>query len=307
VTEVGLIFKNNGETFTLKQDAAGVDTFTVADGLTPLLNVQSVVSNIPYPGSQTWTVQIDNDSFIKFTGWYHGLSVQVKGKGNIFSGSEGMFGSWDYGGVRFKNGTVFNTAQGWASPGAIDLALDWQVPFAESLMSVPSSICDASPSCGPAPLAFACTDVRRALEQVSECDKTDCNHINVPLLKEACENDIILTNDTSFACEPSKLDPIIEEPHPGDFIPHPNDNVGDVDPDEPIDDELFDDEPIDDKPNDDKPNDDEPNDDKPNDDGNHGHPCETNCTHTSGCNPGMYMCKFTPSFILSRRRFLVSC
>jgi hypothetical protein len=227
VTEVGLIFKNNGETFTLKQDAAGVDTFTVADGLTPLLNVQSVVSNIPYPGSQTWTVQIDNDSFIKFTGWYHGLSVQVKGKGNIFSGSEGMFGSWDYGGVRFKNGTVFNTAQGWASPGAIDLALDWQVPFAESLMSVPSSICDASPSCGPAPLAFACTDVRRALEQVSECDKTDCNHINVPLLKEACENDIILTNDTSFACEPSKLDPIIEEPHPSDFIPHPNDGVDD--------------------------------------------------------------------------------
>ena len=273
MTEVGLIFKSNSETFTLRQDTANVASFIDVHNLTTA-NVQSVDYNTPHPGSETWTVQIDNDSFIKFTGWQHGLSVQVKGKGNIFSGSEGMFGSWDYGGVRFKNGTLFDTSLGWMSPGAIELALDWQVHVANSLMFAPSAVCDASSTCGPAPAAFQCHDVRRVLE-VDECDYTNCDHISPQFLKEACEIDLDLTGDTSFACEPSKLDPIIEIPDSNDFIPHPNDNVGVEDPDEPDPDDP----------------------DKP-PDGDHGgedncpdchHPCETNCTHTSGCNPGMYL------------------
>ena len=65
----------------------------------------------------------------------------------------------------------------------------------------------------------------RRLERDSSCDKMDCNHISPAYLKEACEFDIALTNDASFACEPSKIDPIIEVPGPNDFVPHPLDPV----------------------------------------------------------------------------------
>jgi hypothetical protein len=238
VTEVGLKFKNTLEIFNLRVDGAG--TYTETNSLTAL-SVLSVVSP-PTPSlGGTWDINIDSDSLIRFNGWSGGMSVQVVGKGNIFSGSEGMFGSWDHGGVRFQNGNLFNTAQGWNSPGAIKLALDWQVDIADSLMNVPSALCDASSACGPTE-TFLCTDVRRALnEEVGDyasgknrrlnvdptCTATDCNDITVDFLKEACEKDIALTGDTSFACEPSKVNPIIEIPGPNDFVPHPTDSLGD--------------------------------------------------------------------------------
>jgi hypothetical protein len=235
VTEVGLKFKSSGEIFNLRIDGAG--TYTETNSLTAL-SVLSVQSPTNPSSGGTWDIKIDDDSFIRFNGWAGGISVQVVGKGNVFSGSEGMFGSWNHGGARFLNGTLFNTAQGWNSPGAIDLALDWQVPSIDSLMTTPSSICDASPSCGPNE-TFSCTDVRRALEVSdshdgrrrldSSCNKTDCDHITVDFLKEACEKDIELTGDTSFACEPSKLIPLIVVPGPNEFVPHPNDPIEDAD------------------------------------------------------------------------------
>ena len=84
MTEVGLRFKSNFETFNLRQAVAGVGNFIVVHYLTPV-NVQSVTSSNPSPGHNIWTVLIDNDSFIKFSGWAGGFSVQVRGKGNIFS------------------------------------------------------------------------------------------------------------------------------------------------------------------------------------------------------------------------------
>jgi hypothetical protein len=64
---------------------------------------------------------------------------------------------------------------------------------------------------------------RRLTNIDTDCSETDCSNISVPLLKEACEQDIALTNDTSWACEPSKVNPIIVEPGPNDFVLHPSD------------------------------------------------------------------------------------
>ena len=233
MTEVGLKIKSSpNEKFNLRLHANG--TYTATNSLANLWTVLGVGGPLNPSLGGTWNIQIDHDSSIKFHGWTGGISVQVIGKGDIFSGSEGMFGSWDYGGVRFKDGTLFDTTLGYASPGAIALAQDWQVTV-DSLMFAPSAVCDASPSCGPTE-AFQCTDVRRALEVSdsrdgsrrldSSCGKTDCNHISVDFLKEACEKDIDLTGDISFACEPSKLIPLIVEPGPNDFVPHPNYPVG---------------------------------------------------------------------------------
>eukprot|EP00586_Coscinodiscus_wailesii_P021351 CAMPEP_0172507312 /NCGR_PEP_ID=MMETSP1066-20121228/202770_1 /TAXON_ID=671091 /ORGANISM="Coscinodiscus wailesii, Strain CCMP2513" /LENGTH=242 /DNA_ID=CAMNT_0013284817 /DNA_START=329 /DNA_END=1060 /DNA_ORIENTATION=- len=226
-----------GETFNLRQDS-NAGNYILNNGLGT-----SSVQSVTQPSTNVWNVQIDDDSFIVFSGWSGGLSVQVVGMGNIFSGSEGMFGSWDYGGVRFPNGYLFDTSQGYTSPGAIALAEAWQVPLPDSLMFEPSNICDASSSCGPGHV-FLCTDVRRTLrgrkyfidekkkkpyEVVDSDCSGDCSDISPAFLREACEIDIVRTGDKSFACEPSKLNPLIKVPGPGDFIPHPMDSPKDND------------------------------------------------------------------------------
>jgi hypothetical protein len=150
-----------------------------------------------------------------------------------------MFGSWNHGRARFRNGTIYDTSVGYAATAATSFALvqDWKVPLAESLMVSPDDTCDSSSACGPTE-AFDCNDVRRMLEMRDSsdvdnnrrltniditCSETDCSNISVQLLKEACEQDIALTNDTSWACEPSKVNPIIVEPGPNDFVLHPSD------------------------------------------------------------------------------------
>ena len=139
----------------------------------------------------------------------------------------------------FRNGTIYDTSGGYAATAATSFALvqDWKVPLAESLIVSPDDLCDSSSACGPTE-AFDCTDVRRMLEMSDSsdvdnnrrltniditCSETDCSNISVQLLKEACERDIALTNDTLWACEPSKVNPIIVVPGSNDFVPHPSD------------------------------------------------------------------------------------
>ena len=152
-----------------------------------------------------------------------------------------MFGSWNHGGARFRNGTIFDTTGGFSVTAATSIALaqDWKVLLAESLMASPDDTCDPRSTCGPTE-AFECTAVRRMLEMSDSsdvdnnrrltniditCSETDCSNISVQLLKEACERDIAFTNDTSWACEPSKVNPIIVEPGPNDFVPHSSDET----------------------------------------------------------------------------------
>ncbi len=198
---------------------------------------QSVSPVFPFSvttGAQYTQINMDPNNFIKINTWAYGISVQVQGTGTFFAGSEGMFGSWDHGFVRFRNGTIFDTSGGFAATAAtsIDLALDWMVPVSDSILFNPSNQCDASSSCGTGN-PFSCTDVRRNLEifesdsknrkLATSCGKT-CADITEPMTQLMCMEDMILSGgDEEWACDLAKLDPIVLTPGPNDFTPHPND------------------------------------------------------------------------------------
>ena len=226
ITQISVLMKQTGEFFKIKlgQQLQAADN-TIATGAT-------VTSS-----SNSHTIDFDGvPSFIKILAYNHGLSLQVQGHGSIFSDSEGMCGSWNYGGVRFSNGTSFSTVGGWAATAAtsFELAEDWQVLASNSGLLVPSQICDASKTCGPND-AFLCGDVRR-LEDVAEanskgtvralgeevnpnCDKT-CDDIIDPIFREACEADITYSGnkDTTWACQESYLEPVLAKVDQCDFV-----------------------------------------------------------------------------------------
>ena len=148
------------------------------------------------------------NSYIRIMVTPSGISLNAYGRGEFFENSRGMCGSWSTGGVRFQDGTQFDTSGGYfatqeRSPA---LAKDWMVPESDSLMEPSSAVCDASSSCGQSGDTFQCEDTRR-LQNV-ECDKT-CSDIGIPLFREQCELDIQLTGDLSWACEPNYVDPVV--------------------------------------------------------------------------------------------------
>ena len=212
ITEAALKFKQTGEVFRI-----GVDT-SITNGLTILSGV-TYDNSIPNTNAHTILFN-DAFSYIRFNMWYGGLSIQVFGHGSYFCGSEGMFGSWNNGGVRFPNGTAFDLSGGWAGTRtrSIELAQAWMVPFTDNLLTNPSTICDASSSCGPTD-AFACTDTRRLRAlQTEPCETTDCNYIQNDILRGACEEDLTLSeNDLLWTCQPSYTNPVILESDTCDF------------------------------------------------------------------------------------------
>lgn len=231
VTEVGFLMKSSGETFNIRED--GLGGFTTTDLLTPL----SLPASMNYVSANVREITFDLNNFIRINTWYGGISVQVQGTGAFFFGSVGMFGSWNHGGIRFSNGTLYDTSGGYAETRetSFELALDWQVPLAFSLMNAPNETCTAASSCGPDEI-FDCGEggerpqgparVRRELQIVDPtCTEIDCSNISVELHRLACEEDLILTGDPTWACEPNKVNPVIEEPGPNDFVPHPSDST----------------------------------------------------------------------------------
>jgi hypothetical protein len=213
ITEAALKFKLTSQVFRI-----GVDTPTT-NGLTSL---SGVTYDNSIPNTNTHTIFFnDAYSYIRFNKWYGGLSIQVFGHGSYFCGSEGMFGSWNNGGVRFPNGTAFDLSGGWAGTRtrSIELAKAWMVPVTDSLLTNPSNICDASSSCGQPNDAFACTDTRRLRDlQTEPCETTNCDFIQNDILRGSCEVDLILSNnDTQWTCQPSYTNPVILEADTCDF------------------------------------------------------------------------------------------
>mmetsp|Transcript_24700 Transcript_24700/g.35916 ORF Transcript_24700/g.35916 Transcript_24700/m.35916 type:complete len:272 (-) Transcript_24700:335-1150(-) len=158
----------------------------------------------------------DLDSFIRVTNYAGNIAVQVSGKGYTFSDSEGMFGSWNYGGVRFRNGTIFDTSGGWTSTRerSSELALDWMVQLDESLFTVPSIHCDGSRNCGDGE-TFPCDATRRLQDQT--CEKS-CDEIPNEIARSACEEDkLILNGNNAFTCQPAYIEPLIVEADSCDF------------------------------------------------------------------------------------------
>eukprot|EP00546_Thalassionema_frauenfeldii_P009260 CAMPEP_0178923728 /NCGR_PEP_ID=MMETSP0786-20121207/16913_1 /TAXON_ID=186022 /ORGANISM="Thalassionema frauenfeldii, Strain CCMP 1798" /LENGTH=299 /DNA_ID=CAMNT_0020598321 /DNA_START=538 /DNA_END=1437 /DNA_ORIENTATION=- len=161
------------------------------------------------------------------------IILQVRGDGTIFCNSEGMLGSFNYGGVRFRNGALYDTTGGWPATRltSIALARDWQVPLEENLLTNPSDICDASSNCGPGE-AFECTSSRRLDDethlpnderelQSPVCDKT-CDDIGIldptGIMQSACEEDLLLLDGNNiFTCQPAYVEPTIIAANPDDF------------------------------------------------------------------------------------------
>jgi len=210
ITEAAIVFKLSGEVFRI-----GVDS-GISNGLSSA-SEGTYVEDSP----TTHTINfIDGVSFIRFNLWSRDLSIQVFGNGATFCGSEGMFGSWNSGGVRFPDGTAFDLSGGWAGTRerSIALAEAWMVPLGQNVLTNPSDVCDASSSCGGPGDAFACDDTRRLRHLQTTCLTSDCDHIENDVLRGACEEDLALSNgDTSWTCQPSYVNPVIVEADLCDF------------------------------------------------------------------------------------------
>eukprot|EP00548_Thalassiothrix_antarctica_P014232 CAMPEP_0194164854 /NCGR_PEP_ID=MMETSP0154-20130528/924_1 /TAXON_ID=1049557 /ORGANISM="Thalassiothrix antarctica, Strain L6-D1" /LENGTH=566 /DNA_ID=CAMNT_0038875149 /DNA_START=76 /DNA_END=1772 /DNA_ORIENTATION=- len=217
VTEVALLMKNSGEFFrySVNPGPGGfpdlTNTITSANSNADCVTISR--------GHQINFLQ-DPGARIRITDYFGNINVQIVGTGLTFTDSEGMFGSWNYGGVRFRNGLPYDTSGGFVGtrPTSIALAQDWQIPIADNLMSNPSNICEYEPNCANS--QFGCSSTTRKLESV-DCDQT-CDDIGsdpTGLAKLACEEDFAITGDNFFACQPAYQDPFIILADPSDFDP----------------------------------------------------------------------------------------
>eukprot|EP00555_Chaetoceros_dichaeta_P015451 CAMPEP_0198275756 /NCGR_PEP_ID=MMETSP1447-20131203/64942_1 /TAXON_ID=420782 /ORGANISM="Chaetoceros dichaeta, Strain CCMP1751" /LENGTH=478 /DNA_ID=CAMNT_0043970651 /DNA_START=547 /DNA_END=1983 /DNA_ORIENTATION=+ len=215
VSQLALYMKGTGEVFKINRNN------DVQNGITPASG--ATYSNSGFVHTVTFDTPTDNVSFIKVTSsTNYGMSVQVQGQGWIFSGSEGMFGSWNNGGARFQNGTVFDLTGSYSDKKArsIELAKSWKVSAADNKMHAHSDICVASSAIigGPDPGNRRLDDgVIKPL--IDNCNKT-CADIpdHTGVSNVFCEQDVELTNDDSWACQPVYREPIIIVPDTCQFI-----------------------------------------------------------------------------------------
>lgn len=213
ITQVTVLMKQTSQSFKISLNTPAVNTIVTG----------AVYSN---PSPSVHRIDFNNvPSFIKITKYSSGISLQVQGHGSIFSNSEGMCGSWNQGGVRRSDGTFYSTAGGWQATAltSFSLADSWKIPSSDNELVAPAldvnnnPICDASKQCGPT-FAFPCNAVRKLQEGpvFGRCDKT-CDDIEYDIFAEACKVDIDNTNDNSWACQPSYLDPVLKPSSPCDF------------------------------------------------------------------------------------------
>lgn len=206
VTEAALVMKNSLETFHIQAVSSDVD-LAVTHSLT-------TASGVEYSASYgNHKIIFDSESFILFSQSWVGINISVQGKGHVFSGSEGMFGSWNFGGVRFRDGTPFSTVGGYSGTRerSLELARSWQVPLDQSYFQVPSDVCDVVENSGDRRQLNGGTPV------FPDCTSS-CDDIEIDFVREACKEDVLLTGDTSWACDPHYLDPIIQLSNQCEFV-----------------------------------------------------------------------------------------
>lgn len=223
ITQISVMMLQTNEHFKLKLGQA----LQAADN-TILTGASVATTSNTY--STTHQINFDNvPSFIRINVMTYGLSLQVQGHGSIFSNSNGMCGNWNNGGVQQSDGTSYNAMTGpFSYAGMIatqatsfPLAQSWQLPILPAVgndLLAPSPICDASKLCGGAPNAFPCNAVRRlasASADVQEIANPGCDKTCADLVDEgsrvACETDVAITNDTTWACQDSYNTPVIIE------------------------------------------------------------------------------------------------
>eukprot|EP00558_Chaetoceros_sp_UNC1202_P002250 CAMPEP_0197259124 /NCGR_PEP_ID=MMETSP1429-20130617/83355_1 /TAXON_ID=49237 /ORGANISM="Chaetoceros sp., Strain UNC1202" /LENGTH=476 /DNA_ID=CAMNT_0042723325 /DNA_START=343 /DNA_END=1773 /DNA_ORIENTATION=- len=212
ITQISVVMLASGEYFKIELGSTP-----------PVWNFASSTATVT---ATLYGHQIDfasfSNTFIRINEYSYGFSLQIEGIGALFSDSEGMCGSWNHGGVRLADGTSYNTAGAMAATAATSfpLAQSWNVPSGTSKLLAPSALCDASRICTATttPTSFACTDTRRRhLQANPNCSKT-CDDIPNAIDVLNCKQDVLLTGDTSFACQQSYLDPVFKKASPCDFV-----------------------------------------------------------------------------------------
>lgn len=197
------------------------EMFKISTG-TPPTNTITTDATYSTTGNQHRLDFFGVPSFIQIYDYSNGLSLQVQGHGTIFSGSDGMCGNWDLGGVNFEDGTPYSTAGGWAATALTShpLAQSWNIPVSDNELITPAldtalnPICDASSQCGTG-FAFDCTSARK-LKEDEKCLKS-CDTIQDKPFAEACQQDVKNTGDPSWACQESYLKPVFKPASPCDF------------------------------------------------------------------------------------------
>lgn len=223
VTEVALILKNSPgvispNDYVFRLDNAGSYSSTTA------LPISSGVSAIvPHNGNRGAKVTFDDGSIMLFrVGTRNDINIEVTGKCSTFKDSEGMMGSWKYGGVRYGGndssganppGSFFSTLGGYAGTGhrSLPLAMSWQIPLQDNKLTTPNNTrCHYRRRRRGRKLDEA-FEIKPDNNTATGCERT-CNDIDNPVLKEACEQDLALTGDPTWACAPNYVSPLIVEP-----------------------------------------------------------------------------------------------
>jgi len=217
LSEVGVYFKATGETFNYYYDAR-TNRYITLNKLSTA-SVKSVVHN---------KIIINDTNTISFSGHYsRGVTLEVLGSGGYMFGSVGMCGSWNNGHARFSNGDIFDTSGGFGQGTyrkSFALAEDWIVSTIPGLMSMNPGRKTDLLTFNSLTLYDQCFDPyyssRRLRARPSTpkepihagCQETNCDKIESVLFRKACEADIAITADTSWACADMSVDhePILE-------------------------------------------------------------------------------------------------
>lgn len=202
LTEASFKYYSTGEEFN-------IDTSGGTNGSPGQIVSTLGVNTYLVSQSKKWIIKFrdDPESEIRFTVYYDEISIEAVGTGKIFCGSEGMMGSWDYGGVRFPDGQPFDTRGGYSVTRDTShvLALSWQVQQSDSLMNIHSNICTNDDSCGPPPSPVTCP--KRTFRRT--CDR-ECDNITDSLARSECEmdNEVLGAENNVYACNPATTDPL---------------------------------------------------------------------------------------------------
>jgi len=167
--------------------------------LPPFVSLRVVTNTISsYPATYTlyeynWgdfhVIQLGNGLsatylYVYTHGW--GMDFNAYGCESFLGGAEGMCGSFDQGGINDSRGrprtiltydwsnwdweVYYATYLANLNLGAV-MAQSWMIDPDESMFSDPSTICDASSSCGNPGDAFTCEATRRHLQVSPGCTR----------------------------------------------------------------------------------------------------------------------------------------
>jgi len=210
ITAVGIFFKITDETFYYYYDSDS-RRYVTENNLSPA-SVQSFANN---------KITINDANVINLRSDTYGVTLEVLGSGGYMFGSVGMCGSWNNGHARYRNGDIFDTTGGFGPQTynySYGLAQDWKATIPhhqDSEMSLPLG----SGTCVDQDFSYRGLRTPSKINAVhAGCQEKTCDKIQSKLFRKACEADIAITGDMSWACADILMNhEAILEASPSDF------------------------------------------------------------------------------------------